>query len=149
MDPIWTRSLVHARPCLCSTPLPMDTRRHAGVLVVTVVAAVQVAILGFTSTENNRTGPAPVMCLPLASPWICTASVPGQLFATAFAFATRQIECPLDFVCCKLVIVCHRLFLLGASSPSPHGRLATAAKRDAPFQFLPGHDGCQSERSGH
>src|SRR5208282_4404354 len=92
---------------------PVDAWRHARVLVITVVAAVQVAILGFTSAENNRAGTAPVMRLPLASAWICSASIPGQLLATAFAVATRQNECPLDFVCCELVVVGHRGFLLG------------------------------------
>ena len=81
----------------------MDTGRDTGIAEVSIVATVQVAVLGFTDAQNHGSITTPVMRLPLASAWIATAVRPGELLPTAFAITSRVVESPLNFLRGELV----------------------------------------------
>jgi len=83
------------------------TRRNALPTKISIVAAVQVAVLGLPGAENYRRVSAPVMSLPLASSRISSAVRPGDLFSTALAVAPTILKGLHNFLRSESILVRH------------------------------------------
>lgn len=89
------------------SPTFVNSGRHPRVPEITIVPAIEVTVLRFAGTENDRRFAAAMVGLPLAAAGIGPAPVPNQLFATTFAGVSRSLECPLYLVLCKLIVISH------------------------------------------
>jgi len=81
--------------------------RDAGVLEVSVMAAIKVAVLRLTGAENYRRVAATMMCFQTAPSGIATAVLPGELFPATFT-ATCSDESSLNRVRTVFVLVRHK-----------------------------------------
>jgi hypothetical protein len=93
---------------IASTPLPVDARGNTWILIVTTVAAVQVAVLRSASAKNNGAGTVTMVGFPLPTPRVCAAPIPGQLLSATLATTSCLIERFFDFLSGELIVVNHR-----------------------------------------
>jgi hypothetical protein len=87
----------------------VGARRDAGVLEISVMAAIKVAVLRLSGTENYGRVSATVMCFPTASSGVVTAVLPDKFLPATFTVAACIGEGSLYLVRTVLVIVRHKL----------------------------------------
>lgn len=86
----------------------MGARRDAGVLEISVMAAIKVAVLRLTSAEDYWRVAATMMCLPTASSGVATAVLPDKFLSATFTVATCIGEGSRYLVRTVLVLVRHK-----------------------------------------
>jgi hypothetical protein len=83
------------------------TRRDTRLAKVSVVAAIEVAVLKPSGTENNGRVATTMMRLPTTSTWVSAATIPDKLLAATFAAATCPDPSLLYFFWGEFIIVRH------------------------------------------
>jgi hypothetical protein len=85
--------------------------RNARIAPMTIVTAVEMAILDTPGAENDRRGAAAVMCFPLAAASACAAVGPGERLTAAFACGSGSVKRRFDLGGGEFVDKRHFFFL--------------------------------------
>jgi len=87
----------------------MASRSDAFILVITIMATIEMTILGSSDTQNDRRISTPMVGFPLPTSSSRSTIQPTELLPTAFASAFSVVERLFYFLVGEFVIIAHFL----------------------------------------